>query len=297
MRGDFDMPLKKGIRVFAVVTLLMLAGCLFSASAVWAGKNEGRISLGAGTDFATAYYFRGIIQEDEGFIAQPYADATFNLYDKGEGFNSLGVTLGIWNSFHDEQTGAAGDPKSWYEADLYGGITLGFLDFFELSSTYTAYTSPNGAFTDVHELALGLSFDDSKFLGAFALSPYLALAFEIDGQADGGSNEGVYLELGIEPGFTLGEGGSYPVAVSFPLKVGLSLDDYYEDPNTGSDETFGYFDGGIAVSTPLAFIPESFGSWEVSAAGHFLALGDSLETINGGDNFEAIGIFGISLSY
>lgn len=293
------MPLKMGRRVFAVAAVLMLAGCFLGASAVWAGKNEGRISLGAGVDFATAYYFRGIIQEDEGFIAQPYADATFNLYDGGQGFNNFGVTLGIWNSFHDEQTSASGDPQSWYEADLYGGVALGFLDFFELSSTYTAYTSPNGAFTDVHELAFGLSFDDSKFLGAFALSPYIVLAFEIDGQADGGSDEGVYLELGIEPGFTLGEGGNYPVAFSFPLKVGLSLDDYYEErrpDGTFSDETFGYFDGGIAVSIPLAFIPESFGSWEVSAAGHFLVFGDTLEAIND-DDFEALGVFGLSLSY
>lgn len=294
------MPLKRGVRVMTVAALLMLAGCLLATPAVWAGKNEGRISLSAGNDFATAYYFRGILQEKEGVIAQPYADATFNLYDGGQGFNSLGVTLGIWNSFHEKQTGAAGDPKSWYEADLYGSVAIGFLGVLELSPIYTAYTSPNGAFNDVHELAWNLSLDDSKFLGPFALSPYVLVAFEIDGQADGGSHEGVYLELGIEPGFTLGEGGAYPIAVSFPIKAGLSLKDYYEMQRpdlTYSDETFGYFDGGIAVSIPLAFIPDSFGSWSLSAAGHFLVLGDHLEAINGGDNFEAIGIFGLSLAY
>ena len=77
----------------------------------------------------------------------------------------------------------------------------------------------------------------------------------------------------------------------------MSGDDYYEDPVTGDDEAFGYFDLGLAVNIPLAFIPEDFGEWNFSAAGHFLFLGDSLETLNGGDDFKALGVFGVSLSY
>ena len=291
------MPFKRGVRVVTVLTLLTLAGLFLSSSLVRAQQKATRPSTGAGVDFPTAYYFRGIIQEDEGVIAQPYVSGTLSLYEDGQGLNSFSATLGIWNSFHEEQTGTTGDPKSWYEADLYGGVAVGFLDIFELSTLYTAYTSPNGAFSDVHELAFSLSVDDSGLLGDFALSPYISVAFEIDGQADGGADEGVYMEIGIEPGYTFLKDSKYPITLSLPLKVGLSLDDYYEDPNTGSDETFGYFDGGIAMSIPLGFVPAKFGEWAFSAAGHFLALGDSLETINGGDDFEVLGIFGFSLTY
>ena len=38
------------------------------------------------------------------------------------------------------------------------------------------------------------------------LSPYATIAFELDGQADGGSNEGVYLELGVGPSWSLAGG-------------------------------------------------------------------------------------------
>ncbi len=291
------MPRTNRTLTTIVTALLTVAGCFLGASGAGAGPNEGRMSLSAGVDFPTAYFFRGIIQEDDDVIAQPYGDVTFNLYQGTQGVNGLRTTLGIWNSFHAEQTGATGDPKSWYEADLYGSVSVVFLGVFELSPLYTAYTSPNGAFSDVHELALSLRLDDSNRLGAFALSPSIAVAFEIDGQADGGSDEGVYLELGIEPGFTLVKSDRYPIAISFPLKVGLSLDNYYEHPVTGSDETFGYFDGGIALGIPLAFVLADFGRWSVSAAVHVLVLGDSLEALNGGDDFEVIGIFGVSLAY
>ena len=43
------------------------------------------------------------------------------------------------------------------------------------------------------------TYDDSA--NKVPLSPKAVLAFELDGQADGGSNKGTYLELGIRPTF------------------------------------------------------------------------------------------------
>jgi hypothetical protein len=187
-----------------------MAGLLLSTSAVQAGENKGRISLSAGVDFSHAYYFRGILQTDKSFVAQPYGDVTFNLYEGENGLNSVGATVGIWNSFHSRNLGDVDDPTAWYEADLYGGFTVGFLDNWEAGVTYTAYISPNNAFSTVQEISFGFSFDDSDLLGAFALSPSLVLAAELSGQADGGSDKGVYLQLGVEPGLTLIESENYP---------------------------------------------------------------------------------------
>ena len=99
-----------------------------------------------------------------------------------------------------------------------------------------------------------MSYNDAKLLGPFALNPSFLVAFELDGQADAGSQKGVYAQIGIAPGYTFFAESAYPLAVSVPLAVGLSLSDYYEF-GTGSDETFGYFSGGVSVSVPLAFIP------------------------------------------
>jgi hypothetical protein len=279
-----------------LTSALALASLFLCTSEVRAGENEGRISLSAGADFSNAYYFRGILQTNKSFVAQPYADVTFNLYEGENGLNSVGATLGFWNSFQSRNTVDVSDPTAWYEVDLYGGFTFGLFDNWETGVTYTAYISPNNAFSTVQEISFSFSFDDSELLGAFALAPSALLAVEVKGQADGGSNKGVYLQLGVEPGFTLIESENYPVSLSFPLTLGLSLSDYYQN-STGDDDTFGYFDLGVNLSVPLSFIPADYGSWEVFVKGDFLFLGDNLEAVNDGDSFEAIGTIGISLAY
>ena len=289
------------LQLLARTALLSLLAIGLSASWLWAGTNEGKVSLDVGVDFTTDYYFRGIIQETEDSIIQPYAEIGLKLYEGEGALNSISGTLGIWNSFHGGgATGADADtttdPKFWYESDLYAGLAVGFADLFELGFSYILYTSPNGTFTDVGEFDISLSFDDSTWLGPFALSPSATLAFEVDGQADGGADEGIYLELGIEPGFSLVENDQVSVEVSVPLTLGLSLSDYYEF-GTGSDDTFGYFDAGVAINVGLGLVPEDFGSLSLTVAGHFLFLGDNLETANNGDFFKAIGAIGVSLSY
>jgi hypothetical protein len=281
--------------------MALLALCLYT-SWVWAGTNDGRISLNVGVDFATDYYFRGIIQETDDSIIQPYGEIGLKLYEgaPGSGLNSITGVLGMWNSFHGGDTGADGsattDPKFWYESDLYAGVAIGFADLFEFGISYILYTSPNSSFSDVGEWDFSLSFDDSGLLGPFALSPSITLAFEVDGQADGGTDEGVYLQLGVEPSYTLIEQPQLTVGVAVPLTLGLSLDDYYEDAN-GGDDGFGYFDAGVAVNVGLGAVPKSFGEVSVTVAGHFLFLGDNLEEANNGDAFKAIGSIGVSLAY
>ena len=286
-------------RMILLPGVLALAGLFLSTSVVRAGENKGKISLSAGVDFPTAYFFRGILQEDGGFFAQPYGDITFNLYEGEKGLNSVGATLGLWNSFQtNSPIPEPSDPTGWYETDLYGGFTVGFLDNWEVGVTYTAYISPNNSFESTQEISFSLSFDDSELLGAFALSPQILIAVEMQGGgADAQRPLGTYFQLGVEPGLTVIESEKYPVRLSLPLTLGLSLSNYYQDPVTGDDSTFGYFDLGLKLSVPLAFIPADFGSWEAYAKGDFLFLGSSLEAINNDEDFQAIATIGVSLSY
>ena len=87
-------------------------------------------------------------------------------------------------------------------------------------------------FGTVREVAFRFSIDDTPYLNGAALHPYAMVAFELltqdgTGQADGGENAGKYLELGVAPSHT---GAKATVAV--PLKLGLSLGDYYELRNS-----------------------------------------------------------------
>ena len=277
------------IPAVAIVAVALVPGAAAAQDA--AMPNSGKVSLGAGIDFATDYYFRGIIQETGGFIAQPYLEAGLALYEADSGFQSVSVTAGLWNSLHSVGDSAfTGAPEIWYETDFYASLGFGFADAWSADVTYTAYMSPRGSFGTVKELSFGLGYDDGL------LGPYATFAFEVDGQADGGSGEGVYLELGVEPGLDLGDS---PVAVSFPVVLGLSLNDYYQNPDDPEeDSTYGFFQVGAMFSVPLSGIPAAYGSWDISAGVNFLFFGDGLKNINGSDDDAvAIGVFGISLGY
>ena len=255
-----------------------------------ADPNPGALTLTAGFDFANAYFFRGIPQDDSGVVMWPYGDLGFGLFSGDGALTSVGVNVGTWNSLHTGTAGSDGPSgELWYESDFYATLALGFTKGTNLGVTYTAYNSPNGMFGTVKELSFRVTVDDSGALGAFSLKPYALLAQELDGQADGGTNEGTYLELGVGPGFSM------PCAtVSVPLKVGLSLSDYYE--GLTGDETFGFFSIGGVVTVPFTNAPTRFGSWNIHGGVEFLMLGDRNEAVFG-DSSHVIGSIGIGLSY
>jgi len=247
------------------------------------------VSVTLGTDVATQYFFRGIFQEDDGLIVQPYIELGSNLFSGDGVVTSVDWTVGTWHSLHDQHTGTDDNgPDAWYEADSYVGLSAALEGNWSVDVTYTWYNSPNSAFDDVQEIGVALSLDDSESLG---LAPSVAVRFETDRAADG-VNSGIQLEFGIEPNLT-----PFPnweaISVSLPLTVGLSLDDYYQSPVTADDETFGYLELGIKLSTTIAE------RWSVFAGPYFLFLGDSTEQFNDGDDngFEVIGKFGVSISF
>ena len=264
--------------------LLAVGAALALTAGTASAQNEGRVSVGAGIDFGTSYYFRGIVQETGGFIAQPYLEAGLSLFEGENG--SVSFAAGTWSSLHSRgDAGFEGAPASFYETDFYAGLGFGFANGFGADVTYTAYMSPRGSWGTVKELAVGLSHDD-------VIAPYITLAFEIDGSA-AGDNEGTYLELGIEPSLPLDDA---PVGVSFPVAIGLSPSDYY-DPD-GVNETFGFFSVGAMMGVPISGVPAEYGSWEFTVGVQLLFFGDVLKTINGSDDgVEPIAIFGLSLGY
>ena len=208
----------------AAVALCGIAS-MASPQPVLAQANDGRVSLSMGVDGSHAYFFRGIKREREGAVIQPYADASFALFEGSEGLTNVTFTIGQWNSLHSGPSGADGPAANvapWYESDFFTGVTLG-LENWEAGITYTSYLSPNDSFGTVQELNLVLDMDDSELLNAFALAPHIALAIELSGQADGGASEGAYLELGVEPDLQILDSGA---SVEFPVTLGASLNNY-----------------------------------------------------------------------
>ena len=246
--------------------------------------NTGAITLTGSMDFANAYLFRGIPQDDTGLIMWPAADLGVALKSGGGTVQNVAVNVGLWNSLHTGITGGDGPTgKLWYESDFWASVGVGFAGHVNVSATYTAYTSPNGAFQNVKELSFKAS------TGVRGSNAYALVAFELAGQADGGAVEGRYLELGAAPSLRL-----VGLTVTAPVKVGLSLDGYYE--GLRGDERFGFFSVGGNASVPLSSERSRFGRWRAHGGVDYVRLGDS-NALRLGDNYKVIISAGIGLSY
>jgi hypothetical protein len=263
--------------------------------------NPGSLTLTAAVDVVSTYMFRGIRQNFTGVAVQPFADVGVAFFTSDEGTGRhVTWNIGTWNSLHTGDTGAeAPFGNMWYESDFYTTLSAGIGAGVTVGATFTAYTSPNTAFSTVREIAFRAALDDSAG-GGFALRPYGLVAIELYaepggfGQADGGENGGTYLELGAAPGFAGGRGG-----VSFPLRLGLSLSDYYElrgaENQIVGDRRFGFF--SVAANGTVSLGSGRFGAFNLHGGVEFQRLGETTQAFNDGDNNMIIGSVGIGLSY
>ena len=281
----------------ACTTLVLASTPAWAQDAAAADPNPGALTIAGSVDFLNQYMFRGIQQNNTGFATWPAFDLGLAAYSGDGGLKSVSINFGTWNSLHSGNTGSDGPSgKMWYESDFYATLGLGFGGGTSLSTTYTAYTSPNSGFTTVKEIMFKFAVDDSGKLGKGAVKPYIAIAQEFGtdiatGQADGGANAGTYMEIGFAPGYAASK-----ASIAFPIKIGMSLSDYYENPLTGEDSKFGFFSIAGIVTVPLGGTT-SFGSWNIHGGVEYEALGETTEFFNGGESNQVIYSFGLGFSY
>jgi hypothetical protein len=253
----------------------------------------------------THYFFRGLIQENQGLIFQPAVTLSAPLWEGDGWLQSVGLSTGTWNSLHSGTTGTGGpgtnSPSAWYESDFLAGLSLGLRCGTTVDLTWVEYTSPNGLFDTTSELDVVFNFSGNEHLGAIAgLSPTLTLGFEMDGQTDqnaapAGTDEGTFLGIGIAPSWeccTLPCCGA-PCTFSMPVNAGFSLGDYYEDA-AGDDDSFGYWDVGAFVSFPLC---SRFGEWMVTAGTQLVFLNGNQEDLNNDECLEWTGTLALSIGF
>jgi hypothetical protein len=310
---------------------LFLALALVAAfvAPVWAEEpppppNSGALSLTINLNFPTSYYFRGIAQSNAGFQFEPYLELKANVYQGDEKDVVTGGFLKVAGFSHFNSV-APPITTNYYEQDVYvsGGLVL--LKRLTLEAGWNLYAYPGiGSAAQVQEVFGKVSLDDSglwpfKLPGDqdFALSPYVLIAGETSGGADGaapfGGQPGIYMELGIDPGYVFDIDKRWSVRFHLPFVLGLSLNDYYQVATiTGvQNKTFGYADLAFAADVPLKFMPARYGRWTFTSGLHLLWLGSnnqllagppSLNALNGlnvtgGSAFNVWGVLGLRMEY
>jgi hypothetical protein len=274
------------VSILATAVALCLPGAAAAQTAP-PDPNTGALTFTGGLDVPSKYVFRGIVQEaDSKLTLFPYGDLGIAFYSGEGALKSASVNFGVWNALLTGSSGLDGSQeKLHYEEDFYATLGLGFAHGVSLGTTYTAYTSPNGMFPTVQELA----FKVSK---AHFVNPYGLIAFELDGQADGGNDKGTYLELGVGPSWPLA-GGKATIAV--PVKLGLSLSNYYE--LGGEDNKFGYLNVGGLLTVPLGSATSKFGAWNIHGGVEIYTFGDTTKAFNNDDKAKAVVSFGVGVVY
>jgi hypothetical protein len=264
------------------------------------GPNTGRISLWLQNDLTNVYFFRGILNERDGYIWQPVLELYVNLFESEDGpIRSVTIGGGVWNSYHEEKTLAVNSPQHLYETDWYPLLEVGLPAGFSLNAYYYYYTSPNGAFDTVQELNLGAAWDDSEVFGRFAVQPWINFAIETQ-RTSFGNHEGSLFQIGIEPTLYEHDSEDWAFAFTLPVEMGLAINNYYEEesPTGGHDEdTLGYVSYGVTASLPISSIPAEFGSWTASVTGKGYYLHEALARFNRGDHNYGQVVGSLSLEY
>jgi hypothetical protein len=266
------------------LSAIALAAVTLASLPSSAAAEESRFSGVAQLGLTNAYYFRGILNEKDGLIAQPWGEVYANLYSSEEGLiRDVTAGFGVWLSIHTEETLATNGPESLYEADYYPLLSIDFAGGFNLLTTYYFYDSPNGAWdTAVQEMNFKLSYDDSEFLG---LAPWMNIATETHSTSLGNSS-GTGIQFGIEP--TVYEADAFSLSLS--AELGLALDDYYEGVDS-EENAFGYANLGAGVDVPIT------DTWSAAVSFKYFLFGDDLETVNGGDGGQAVGVLSLTAEF
>jgi len=264
-------------------------------------------NLYAGMDFSSMYISRGLVFSNK-FSMQPWIEADVPLIKESLGssrFSNLSVFAGNWNSLQtgdaglgQTRTGRGGVLDNWYEADIYGGLRLKFMQDFQTSLRFNWYTSPSDSFKGIQELDWRLTYNDTAFWQehfgweTFNTSPSLRIAKEI---RDSGGPEQWYFQPSITPSFFV---SSLPVdfTVKFPLVFGFGADGQYREVGTRREHHFGFFQTGVGFSFPTSFIPEEAGSISISTNFDVIVLSDQDLSFRG-EQVEFVSKMGFAYSY
>jgi hypothetical protein len=220
-----------------------------------------KVTVTGGVDYTSLYMFRGYRQEfDPEVTLQPFID--FGI----AGNDNVSFNLGLFNSAHTGSNKDAG--AGWYETDFYAAVTSGIF-----KAMYTAYTYPKIDNSTIHELMLSAAFDHK-------LAPSVGIAFEFAKPEE--LDKGIYLEFGIAPTVTSDDA---PATVTVPVKVGLSLKDYY------GDDAFGYLQIAPTVVVPINDHFDIHGNLSI------YALGDAAKAVNKDKRGQVTGTVGLGFAF
>ncbi len=213
---------------------------------------------------------RGMDVVRQGVVFQPMVLTFFNVYKSDDSFlNSATVVAGMWNCFATSKQPSSdsnGAKKTgWIETDPIAGLSFGLAKNFTLSVTYTAFSMQIDNIPFSQHLETKLAFNDTDYLKAFALHPYVIYWQELSGKAvantDPNPTTSFYFDVGIAPGYTFEK--CYGLKLEAPCRVLMANEDFYGSA-AGPTTFVSLYEFGVKASMPLKFMPQGYGHWNAA---------------------------------
>ena len=264
------------------------------------------------SQFKTAYITpRGLIVQDKGLVVQPVGGIVIDAYDGAGLLNNIAVQMrdrllniavigGQWSSIDTAEDNSS---VGYYdETDPFGEVDTKWWDSkLEVSVTYVAFISPQDEYKTEHNIETKVGFDDSDYLHAFALHPYMKFFYEVKGDSTvvTGRRGNTYdFEIGGAPSYTLKSFPDYPITISLPTFFTVGPHNFW-----GGSQNFGTFQTAVSLSMPLTFIPVRFGYWHLDGSFTYVyEINHELRTAadilgNGTDPSRFVGEVGIGMNF
>jgi hypothetical protein len=224
------------------------------------------VDLGISSHYLTP---RGMDVSRQGVVFQPMVLAFFDLYKSDDFINDVSLVGGFWNCFGTSKLPSSdsnGTKKTgWYETDPIAGVSFGFAKHFKLSVTYTDFSMQIYNIGFSQQLETKLSFDDSDYLKAFALHPYVLFWDELSGKAvsstDKNPESAYYFDAGVAPSYTFDK--FYNLKLEAPCRVLMAPPQFYGS-GAGATPFVSLYELGVKASAPLTFMPAGYGHWSAA---------------------------------
>jgi hypothetical protein len=250
-----------------------------------------KISGVFGLDFNTHFISYGY---DTWGVGKDFGeDKTLNPYAELKvDFTCFYFKIGTWWDVNSNVTSAIGGELQ--EVDVYYGIYVPISKF----TFGFAYQDWNYGGNVEKVFDLSVSFDDTEWLGAFAMHPsFTAHKLSSGGEVTRNTAPGDIIKdsgwayvINLAPGFTLMESKTLDLLVSFPITIAFGDGDFYDDAG------FAYASVGVSLTVPLKFIPAKYGSWTISGGlAYYFTPDDALP--NNPDEDFLTAKFGFSVGF
>lgn len=225
-------------------------------------------------DFSDHYITpRGLNTENQGVVIQPLLLLFWDLYSSKTGpLDDISLTTGVWNDWDSHQSGAT--PGNWNEIDPILGLTFKAEKSWQFDVFYTEFHSQTDSYPPSTNLDLKLTYHDAGVAG-FSFNPYLEYFQDLHEKATVVFNPATshlsdYWAIGCDPTYHLTSGGAQLELPTFANFVGR---DFYQRLDGGPGGSgFAVFSTELKASTPLNFMPTSYGHWSAYIAEQYYYL-------------------------